>query len=160
MAVSPYAQYVGTLDPVSVLRSSLAEYQNLIPRLAAGAWNQPYAPGKWTVRQIMVHVSQWEMIFGVRLLCAVGVPGYVVQPVDQDQLMGPDHDVIDGATAWAGFEGARKMNLAFAGSLTAADRQRKVHHSELGEIDVEFILVTLAGHGVHHLKQLQPIAAA
>lgn len=156
---SPYAQYVGALDAVDVLRSSFDEYLHVIPRLTPAAWEQPWAPGKWTARQIMVHVAQWEMIFSIRVRCGVAAPEYTVQPMDQDELMRREGDVVDGPTAWAAFSGARRMNLAFAETLSRADRQRVIKHPEIGNIDVDYLLVTLAGHGVHHLRQLAPMAA-
>jgi hypothetical protein len=106
----------------------------------------------------MVHVAQWEMILGVRLRYGVAAPDYVVQPMDQDEIMRLEGDVIDGPTAWSAFEGNRRMNLAFALSLSSADRKRKFAHPEHGEIDVDYVLVTLAGHAVHHFRQLAPLA--
>jgi hypothetical protein len=63
--------------------------------------------------------------------------------------------VVDGPTALAALEAVRRMTLTFAASLTPEQRRRKAQHAERGEIDVQDILVTLAGHGVHHLKQIQ-----
>ena len=85
--LSPYAQHVGDRDPVAVLRTSLEGYQDAIRHLTTATWQQPWAPEKWTVEQIMVHVAQWEMILGIRLRCGVAAPDYVVQPIDQDEIM-------------------------------------------------------------------------
>ena len=71
--LSPYAQHVGDRDPVAVLRTSLEGYQDTIRCLTPAKWQQPWAPEKWTVEQIMVHVAQWEMILGIRLRCGVAV---------------------------------------------------------------------------------------
>ena len=46
-------------------------------------------------------------------------------------------------------------NLLFAEALSAEQRAKKVKHQERGVIDVEDILTTIAGHGVHHLKQFK-----
>ncbi|HUL74903.1 MAG TPA: DinB family protein [Vicinamibacterales bacterium] len=159
MPTSPYARYVGSLDAVDVLRTSFDGYRTVVPGLSAATWATPYAPGKWTARQIMVHVAQWEMILGMRVRFGLGVAGYTVQPIEQDDLM-REGDVVDGPTAWGAFEGARRMNLAFAQSLSDADRRRTVTHPEFGEIDVEYMLVTLAGHGVHHYLQLASLSGA
>ena len=151
---TPYAEHVGDDDPVVVLEHSLADYAELGPRLTPARWSQPWAPGKWTVAQIVVHVAQWEMIFGVRLRCSVCAPNYSVQPYNQDDFMreaGP----VDGPTGLAAFLALRRMTLAFAQSLSAEDRAKRVHHSERGPIAVEDILVTLAGHAVHHWKQIR-----
>ena len=64
---TPYAQYVGDRDPVDVLRESFDAYRELSREIAADMWDRPIAPGKWTIRQVLVHVVQWEMILGLRL---------------------------------------------------------------------------------------------
>ena len=155
--LSPYAQHVGDRDPVDVLRTSLAGYHDVIRCLTASTWQRPWAPEKWTAEQIMVHVAQWEMILGIRLRCGVAAPDYVVQPIDQDEIMRREGGVVDGQTAYAAFDGSRRMNLAFAESLTTADRRQRFRHPEQGELDVEYLLVTLAGHAEHHLRQIRTV---
>lgn len=151
---TPYAEYVGDRDPVMVLRESFDAYRDLGSRITPALWDEPLAPGKWTVRQVLVHVVQWEMILGLRLRFAVASPDYIIQPFEQDDLMS-EADVVDGPTALAALEAVRRMTLTFAESLTPAQRRQRTVHAERGPIDVEDILLTLAGHGVHHLRQLQ-----
>ena len=151
---TPYAEHVGDWDPVDVLRTSLDEYRSLLPHISADAWPRPWAPGKWTIAQVVLHVAQWEIILGVRLRCAVALPNYTVQPMDQDPFVDVESKAVDGPTAATGFLGVRQMNVALAASLTPEQRQIVVLHPERGPIDVNDLLVTLAGHAVHHLKQL------
>jgi hypothetical protein len=155
---TPYAEHLDGKDPVDVLRSNIAEYHELTSHLTKERWARSYAPGKWTAHQLLVHLAQWEMIFGVRARCGVAVPGYVVQPMEQDPFMAVEAPSVDGPTAWAAFKQMRRMNIAFAGGLSGAQRATKVQHPERGQIDVNDLLVTMAGHGVHHFKQLQMIA--
>lgn len=151
---TPYAQYVGDRDPIDVLRESFDAYRELSGRIAPDLWDRPIAPGKWTIRQVLVHVVQWEMILGLRLRFALASPDYVIQPFEQDPLM-TEAAVVDGPTALAAFEAVRRMTMTFAASLTPEQRRQRTQHAERGEIDVQDILVTLAGHGVHHLTQIQ-----
>jgi uncharacterized damage-inducible protein DinB len=153
---TPYAQYVGDRDPVDVLRESFDAYRELSRQIAPDMWDRPIAPGKWTIRQVLVHVVQWEMILGLRLRFALASPDYVIQPFEQDPLM-MEAAVVDGPTALAALEAVRRMTLTFAESLTPEQRRQKTQHAERGEIDVQDILVTLAGHGVHHLRQIQGV---
>lgn len=150
---APYAQYVGTQDPVVVARESLAAFRTLLERLTPADWDRPVGPGKWTIRQVVVHVAQFEMILGNRVRCGVGVDGYVVQTVEQDDLIA-EAAAVDGPTALEALVAVRAMNLAFAESLSPAQRRRTLEHPERGTIDVEDILTTLTGHGVHHLQQI------
>ena len=83
----PYAEHVGDRNPVELLTTTLEEYRDAAALLAEASWNQPWAPGKWTMRQVMVHVAQWEMIFGYRVMCAVATPGFTIQMADQDALL-------------------------------------------------------------------------
>jgi uncharacterized damage-inducible protein DinB len=154
---TPYAQYVGQRNPIDVLRESLDAFQMLEARLSPAAWDRPVGLGKWTIGQVIVHVAQFEMILGNRVRCGAGVPDYVVQPVEQDFLIG-EADAVDGPTALAALIAVRRMNLAFASSLTVEQRRTTIVHPERGTIDVEDILVTLAGHGVHHLAQVSAVA--
>ena len=152
---TPYAEQVAGRDPVPVMRSSLNEYRDVTRRFTSERWKQPWQPGKWTAQQIMIHVTQWELIFATRLRCGLAVPGYVAQPFDQDDLMKREGHLVDGPTAFAAFDAVRVMHIALAESLSADDRTITFQHAERGTIDVEDLLVTLAGHPVHHLKQLR-----
>lgn len=156
---TPYAQHVGDRDPVEVLRTSLQGYRDAVARLSPRAWEEPWAPGKWTVREIMIHVAQWELIFGERLLLGVTMPNYVVQPADQDGLM-RHVAAVDGPTAFAAFEGVRRMTLGLVDGLTPEIRRRTFVHAERGPIDADDVIVTIAGHGVHHLGQIEGVLGA
>ena len=154
---TPYAQYVGDRDPVDVLQSSLDDYRRAVARVSAEVWQRPWAPGKWTVHQVVVHVSQWEQIFGVRFRGGLFIPGYVAQPWNQDDLV-REFEAVDGPTALAAFIAVRQMTLALARSLSAAELARTFQHPERGRIDARDVLVTLAGHSVHHFEQIRATA--
>src|SRR5215510_6784856 len=113
---TPYAEHLDGRDPVDVLRSSLADYENLMPSFNTPRWRSSYAPGKWSAQQVMLHVTQWEMIFSVRVRCGVSFPGYVVQPMSQDPFMQVEAPAVDGPVAWDAFRSMRVMNLALASS--------------------------------------------
>ena len=155
---SPYSQYVGDQNALELLNSSLEEYRDAAALLASASWNSHWAPGKWTLREVMVHVAQWEMILGYRLVCGVATPGFVIQMADQDELM-QRTDGVDGPTAFAAFEGARRMNIAVIQALSPADRAIPIQHPEYGALTLQDIVVQIAGHGIHHLKQIRTALA-
>jgi len=154
----PYAQYVGDQNPVDLLTTTLEEYRDAAALLSSDSWNQPWAPHKWTLREIMVHVAQWEMIFGYRLACGVATPGFSIQPADQDKLMTRIAH-IDGPTAFAAFEGARRMNIALIQGFSADDRRVEIRHPEYGPVTPQDLITQMAGHGIHHLKQIRATLA-
>ena len=152
--MTPYADYVKGKDPLDVLRSTLDGYREVFARNSAADWATPWAPGKWTAHQIIVHVTQWELIFSTRVRTALAVPGYVVQPMDQDDLLNIEAPGVDAHTAAAAFEAVRRMNIGLVAALTPAQRAITISHPQRGDIDIEDLIVTLAGHGAHHLQQL------
>lgn len=151
---TPYAQYVGDRDPVTVLETSLEDYRRTVAGLSSGAWQKPWAPGKWTAHQIMVHVTQWEQILGVRLRGGLFIASYVVQPWNQDDLI-REFEAVDGPTAFQTFVGIRQMLIALTKSLSAEELRRTFQHPERGTIDAWDVLTTIAGHGIHHLEQIR-----
>ena len=155
---SPYSQYVGDQNPLELLNSSLEEYRDAAALLGNASWNTHWAPGKWTLREVMVHVAQWEMILGYRLVCGAATPGFVIQLADQDELM-QRTDGVDGPTAFAAFEGARRKNIAVIQALSPADRAIPIQHPEYGALTLQDIVVQIAGHGIHHLRQIRTALA-
>lgn len=153
--MTPYADYVKGQDPLAVLRSTLDGYREVFARNGAAEWAKPWAPGKWTAHEVIVHVAQWELIFSTRIRMALAVPGYVVQPMEQDDLLKIEAPGVDAPTAASAFEAVRRMNIGLVGALTPAQRAAKISHPERGIIDIEDLIVTLAGHGAHHLGQLR-----
>lgn len=153
---APYSEHVGNHDPVALMARTLDDYRQALSRADAALWQTPWQPGKWTIREIMIHVAQWESIFGYRLTCAVSMPNFEIQAVDQDPLL--SHvTAVDGPAALAGFAGARGMNLGLIRSLTPANRATQVKHPHYGMLAVQDLIVQMAGHPIHHLKQIQAV---
>jgi len=152
---TPYADYVTGHDPLTVLKTSLDRYRAVFARTSPGQWQSPWAPGKWTRHQVLVHVTQWELLFSARVRMALAIPDYVVQPMEQDPLLDIEAPLVDVATATAAFEAVRVMNIALVAGLSPEQRAHVVDHPERGRIDIEDLIVTMAGHPVHHLKQIE-----
>src|SRR5690242_9454308 len=84
MPENPYGKYVEGRD----LIGSLGDTPERIAAIAAGwddaAYERSYAAGKWTARQILIHLAQAELVFSTRVRFALAEPNYVIQPFDQD----------------------------------------------------------------------------
>src|SRR5262245_44536743 len=48
------------------LAQSPAKLAKLVKGLDAGGWKRSYGPGKWTIRQILAHLRDCEMVYAVR----------------------------------------------------------------------------------------------
>jgi hypothetical protein len=164
---TPYTADLDNRDPISAMRDSAARIRAVVGDWRPDQFEGRYAPGKWTARQILTHLAHSEIALGYRARMALTNPGYAAQSFDQDAWMsreaggagpgGPGglsgHDALDA------FLGTAAMNIALFASLSEADRAVTLSHPEYGSLTVDWIVHQMAGHQIHHLKQLEAIAA-
>jgi DinB family protein len=155
---TPYSEDLGNLEPIASMRESMARLRAL-----AGAWSsrdfeRSYAPGKWSARQILMHLAHAELAFGNRARMALAAPGhdYVAQPFDQDAWMTRE-SALGGREALAALVALGTMNAALYASLSPADRIVAFSHPEYGALTIDWLIHQAAGHLLHHLNQLEII---
>ena len=143
-------------DVVASLEDVPRRIADICRRWSSAAFERSYLPGKWSGRILLTHLAQMEMVFATRLRFALAQDGYIVQSFDQDPWMAAEHDA-DGAAALEAYLALRRLNLGLARRLTPEQRRRTSAHPDFGTIDVEWLLVQVAGHERHHLPQLEQI---
>jgi len=128
----------------------------IVERMTPAQWALSYAPGKWTVAQLLLHLAQTELAFAARLRLALTTDRYVVQPFEQDDWLRrePPMGSLEALQAYTGF---RQFNLPLFRSLTAEEWARVIHHPERGEMRVGWILELLAGHDLNHLQHIERV---
>jgi hypothetical protein len=156
MQKNPYAADLGAADPLKALAETPRKIRSILQTWSAKQWERSYAPGKWSARRILIHLAQAELALTTRARYAASQKGYVAQSFDQDAwLLLDDH--ADGPTALDAYTALRRLNLAMFKGMTAAQRARGFTHPEFGRLTPAWIAAQLAGHDIHHLKQLQQI---
>lgn len=93
-----------------------------------------------------------------RSWCSNGRYGYVVQPYDGAAWVALESPAPRDA-ALAAFAALRRLNVLLYERLSAEQRARPFRHPEMGQISVDWVARTLAGHDLHHLGHLTAIAA-
>lgn len=154
IGLNPYAPDLGDRDPIASLRETPDRYRKLVGSWTAGEFERPYAPGKWTARQVLIHLTQAELMIQPRVRLALTAPDYVVQPFEQDDLIALEPSV-DAQTALATYLTLRQFGLPLFESLTPAQLATTCRHPQMGTLDVRWFLVMLAGHELRHLRQLE-----
>lgn len=155
----PYSQYLHGRDPVALMAETIVKTRAAVSRFTPADFERSHAPGKWTAREVLIHMAHAEIVFGTRVRFALTSPGYVVQPFDQDEWMKLDAAGLDGQAALALFSFTRAFNLGLFKRLSPQQRATTFTHPERGPMAIEEILVMTAGHEVHHLAQLEAVAA-
>ncbi len=155
---TPYTADLNGRDPLEALRDTPIRIRALADSWSPQQHERTYAPGKWSARQILIHLAQSEMALGARARLALSTTPYTSQPFDQDAWMARD-SAISGADALSAFVSMAVMNHALFATLPPADRAKPFTHPEYGAISVDWMIHQMAGHQIHHLKQLEEIAS-
>lgn len=142
-------------DPLGLLRQQPAELHRELARLTAAQALMRYAPGKWTPKEILLHLADAERIFTYRALRFArgdeqSLPGFDENAFAANSEAN-DRTMSDLLTE---YHAVRAATLALFGSFTAAQLDR-VGQANGGGISVRALLFITAGHERHHLRILR-----
>ena len=154
---TPYSPDLGDRDPLAAMRESADGFRSVAAGWSPQDFERSYAPGKWTARQVLIHLAQTELALGTRARMALATPHYASQSFDQDRWMTRE-TTLSGAEAVAALVAVNAMNRALFSSLGPADRATTFSHPEYGALTVQWLMEQIAGHLIHHLVQLDQIA--
>jgi hypothetical protein len=148
-----YAPY---LEPVSDPLSRLAaQPDELAALLAASDGLHRYAPEKWSIREVVAHLSDVERVMAYRLLRIARADPTPLPGFDDARWVAvAEHDRRTLAEHLAEFRAARANTLALLGGLPgeAADRRGTAGG---GPVSARALAWILAGHVDHHLRILR-----
>ena len=154
--MNPYASYLGDQDPMRVLPDTPARLRQISVALKDRI-NTPPTPGKWSPREILIHLADCELTFAFRYRQALADDNHVIQPFDQDRWA-KSYAAFDAAQALATFTALREWNLTLLRSLTPEQLEKRVSHPERGAMVLRTIVETAARHDLNHLRQLEAAA--
>lgn len=153
-----YASYVAHV-PAGAFRETFVRqadtvatfFAQLDPALAG----HRYAPGKWTVRQVGLHMIDTERVFGYRALRfgrgdLTSLPGF-----DENTYADAVADVdLPLADLGAAFKRARLANVDL---LDTFDEAAVMHSGDANgkPMSVRAILHVMVGHAAHHLEVIR-----
>lgn len=158
MDLNPYAKFLGDQDPIPVLTTTAVRLKDLTAALSGAQINQPPAPGKWSIREIIAHLADCEIVFCFRLRQTLAEEHHIIQPFDQE-IWAQRYAAYDLDSALALFHAARNWNLRLLTTVTEPDRHRPITHPERGTMTFWTLVETMAGHDLNHLQQLERLTA-
>ena len=150
-----YVKLVPETDILPVLAAQPAEIRRLAGALPADRETFRYAPGKWSIREILGHIGDAERVFGYRAFC--------ISRGDQSPLPGFDENDYIAESAYDertvaeladDFAGLRAANLAVLGRFDPA-RWARVGNANGNPVSVRALAFIMAGHARHHVGVLQ-----
>jgi len=136
-------------DLFSTMQATLALFDG--PRAAFG---KSYAPGKWTVRDLLIHISDTETVLLDRLRRIASEEKPLLAAFDQDRwAKGLFYDRRDMHLVKMQFQAARRGVIELATILDDSFDARVGMHSEVGALTFGHLLKKVADHTAHHLEQ-------
>jgi hypothetical protein len=153
---NPYSKELAGGDPLLRLGETPRRVRERLDELGVSGAGWTYAPGKWTARQIVVHLAHFEIVAAGRIRMALSEPRPTTQNFDQDAWLLLDRDA-SAPDAYAVYAAVRRMTLALAARLSDGELARGIDHHMFGAVNVRWLLAHLAGHELRHLAQLRDV---
>ncbi len=155
---SYYEKYVSLVpegEIVATLSHQLDETLSTLRGLTEAQANSRYAPGKWSVKELIGHVIDGERIFGHRAFRfarndQAPLPGFE----QDDYVRAANFDNRQLSDLADEFEHVRRANLFVLRSLDNEAWLRRGTASE-AEVSVRALAYIMAGHETHHLRILR-----
>jgi len=153
-----YARYIAKVpegDLISMLREQAVETMNLLQDLPPAKADYAYAPGKWTIKQVVGHITDAERVFGYRALRFARQDSTELPGFDENAYV--DHanfnertliDLLDELQV------VRASTIQFAKNLDPAAYERR-GSANGNQISVRALLYIIAGHERHHVELLR-----
>ena len=117
-----------------------------------------YAAGKWTVRQILAHLTDTEIVHQYRVRMLLSEPGCALSAFNQDKwaktLAYQQRDMLLMRRL---FTTSRESMMELVDFLPEQIFGRSGTHSELGEVRAWDVVGKAATHNMHHYGQLVAI---
>jgi hypothetical protein len=154
-------ELLGARNPIEVLQDTIPALEQVRGGLSTEQVTQPEASGKWSIRHVLQHLADSELVWGYRLR--------MVLAHDRPRLTGYDQDLwaerlgygeADADQALQDFGVLRRTNLRLLMRASDEDLKRVGVHAERGEESVEHMIRLYAGHDLLHLEQLARIRLA
>jgi len=153
-----YSTYIDLVPPGDVLQSmesQLADTLGLVRGLPESRGDHRYAPGKWTIKEVLGHLSDSERVFAYRLLRIARADSTPLSGFEQDDWI---RDGNFGARTLADLaqelEYVRRGNLVLmAGFDDEAMMRRGTANNHV--ISARALAYIIAGHERHHVKILR-----
>jgi hypothetical protein len=147
-------------QPLAVQAATAKKLERLIKGVSTAKLRKRPAPDKWSVSEILAHLSEAEIVGGFRMRLILGAPGTTIVAFDQDAWVKSGHyEKRDPRKSLELFRTVREANLALLKSLTPEQWKHYGMHAERGQETIEHIVRMFSGHDLNHLQQIERILA-
>jgi len=150
-----YIERVPEGNIVQILDDSRTELMKLMQYTPADRWEYRYAEGKWSLKELIVHMIDAERVFAYRALC--------IARNDKTPLPGFDHnayvpesraDERMAASIIGEYNAVREASIQLYANLED-DLWTRVGNANGVPVSVRALAFITAGHEMHHLEAIK-----
>lgn len=140
---------------LTILETQRQETQDLLASIPEGRALHRYAPGKWSIKEVVGHVTDAERVFSYRAL-RFGRGDRTPLPGFDEQVYAPagNFDARPLPDLAAELDAVRQATIALFGGFDAEALARRGPANNQ-EISVRALAYVIAGHERHHLGILR-----
>ena len=149
-----YIDQVPEGDVLEILKGQLVTALTMLRGIDDEQGNHRYAPGKWSVKEVLGHVVDTERVFAMRALAFARKDPEAWPGMEQDDYVAAAHfDDRTVADLLCEFEHLRRSNIVLFRSFDAETALRRGIASGC-EFTVRAVVYIIAGHEMHHRQVL------
>jgi uncharacterized damage-inducible protein DinB len=139
----------------SLLKKTFKEAQQLLGNLPEEMGDHAYESGKWTLKQVLIHVIDAERVFAFRALWGIRgdrapLPGFN-QNFWMEEARVDERSIKDLLKEW---KTVRENTLILAAQCTEAQSQFLITASNW-KVSVRALFFIIIGHQLHHIRVLR-----
>jgi DinB superfamily len=150
-----YINQVAGEDAVAVIRKQADEYTPFLQSISEEQSLHRYAPGKWSIRQVLNHVTDTERAFAFRALWFARSFKEPLPSYDPDMAAaGADADQISWAANVEEFRRVRLATVSLFENLPA-DAWMRTGTASGNLFTVRALGFIIPGHTIHHFTILR-----
>lgn len=140
----------------TALQGSLELYDHLLEGLSDSEADLRPDSNRFTIREIMAHLADWEHIFLQRMLRMRNEDHPTIEGMDEGQRA---IDANYGSTDWREqtrvYRERRETTIAFLNTLPEKQWERTALRPEIGVITIEAQALLMTLHDSYHLQQVK-----
>jgi hypothetical protein len=157
--MNPYAKYLGDRDPLAIAAATPGQIAGRIRGLSPRQLAKRPAPDKWSIQEIITHLTETEMVMCCRARWIAFEEQPTLVPFDQEKwATGWSREKETVSEMLERFRLLRRSQVRLFRGVPDKDWQRTGNHPERGIVTLREQLETLAGHDLNHLEQIEKIA--
>jgi hypothetical protein len=150
-----YIDLVPDGDIVTILRSQIEHTLALLRHVSEEKAGESYAPGKWTIKEVIGHLTDTERVFAYRALCIgrndkTPLPGFE----QDDYVANTNTNARTFASLLEELSAVRSATVHLFRHFTQTEWQRRGTANQK-EITTRALAYNIAGHELHHVGILK-----